>query len=124
MEKIDFEEKNKKYNSTIKNKLIKGYQKLRNKTNTNYFMPNIKENVKYFQTFEKSSNNLNDESYNSYQDNKKKLRTNYIDLKNLKIEHLSKEKKDDYNNTLNKLFFTTSNLMKQKKENLKKKINC
>ena len=121
MEKIDFEEKNKKYNSTIKNKLIKGYQKLRNKTNTNYFMPNIKENVKYFQTFEKSSNNLNDESYNSYQDNQKKLRTNYIDLKNLKIEHLSKEKKDDYNNTLNKLFFTTSNLMKQKKENLKKK---
>ena len=53
MEKIDFEEKNKKYNSTIKNKLIKGYQKLRNKTNTNYFMPNIKENVNIFKHLRK-----------------------------------------------------------------------
>ena len=115
----EVEEKNKIFNSTIKSKLIKGYQKLRNKTNNNYYIQKDKENINYFHTFEKSSNNLNDESYNSLQDNKNQLKINYFNLKNLKIEHLSKVKKDDYNHTLNKLFFTTSNLMKHRKEKRK-----
>ena len=119
MKRVTNEEKNKKFNSKIKSKLIKGYLKLRNKTNTNHFLPKTKENINYFQTFEKSSNNLNEESYKSFQDNKKQLKRNYVNLKHLKIEHLSKEKKDDYNYTLNKLFFTTSNLIKQKKEKAK-----
>ena len=123
MKGIESEEKNKIFNSTIKSKLIKGYQKLRNETNNNYFMPKEKENINYFQTFEKSSNNLNDESYNSFQDNKRQVKINYFNLKNLKIEPLSKVKKDDYNHTLNKLFFTTSNLIKHKKEKGKFKKN-
>ena len=122
MEKIKNEEKQNHLSNSIKNRLLKGYQKLRNKTNTNYFFPKKFGNVNYYQTFDKSSNNLNEESYSSFQINKKKSRTDYDGLKNLKIQHLSKEKKDDYNNTLNKLFFTTSNLIKRKKDKLQKNL--
>ena len=120
MEKIKNEENKKKLSSSIKNKFFKGY-KMRSKTNTDYFIPKINENINFYQTFDKSSNNLNEESYNSFQNNKKNpknSRTSYNDLKHLNIQHLSRDKKDDYNNTLNKLFFTTSNIIKHKKNKL------
>ena len=79
----EVEEKNKIFNSTIKSKLIKGYQKLRNKTNNNYYIQKDKENINYCHTFEKSSNNLNDESYNSLQDNKNQLKINYYNIINI-----------------------------------------
>ena len=122
MEKIINDEKQKKLSMSIKNKFLKGYQRIRNKTNTNYFIPKIKENINYYQTFDKSSNNLSEESYNSFQIHKKNSMTNYNDLKNLKIQHLSKEKKDDYNNTLNRIFFTTSNIIKHKKDKLREDL--
>ena len=107
-----------KLSYSLKNKLMKGYQNIMNKTNINYNIPQIKKYNNFCQVFDKSSSNLNDESYNSFQINQKHSKTNYIPLKNLKIQHLSREKKDDYNNILNKLFHTTSNLIKHKTKKL------
>ena len=44
MEKIKNEENKKKLSSSIKNKFFKGY-KMRSKTNTDYFIPKINENI-------------------------------------------------------------------------------
>ena len=41
-------------------------------------------------------------------------RNNLEKMNNISIQHLSKIKKDDYNNILNKLFFTTTNIFNQK----------
>ena len=120
MEKIKNEENQKKLSTSIKNKFFKGY-KMKSKTNTDYFIPKINENINFYQTFDKSSNNLNEDSYNSFQINKKNTknsRASYNDLKHFNIQHLSRDKKDDYNNTLNKLFYTTSNIIKRKKNKL------
>ena len=122
MEKNKEEEKNKKFSLTMKNKIIKEYQKLRNKTNTGDFLSKINSDNNYYKTFDKSSNNMNEESYNSFDKYKKNSKANYNELKNLKIQHLSKEKKDDYNNTLNKLFFTTSNIIKQRNNKEKRQL--
>ena len=122
MEKNKEEEKNKKFSLTMKNKIIKEYQKLRNKTNTGDFLSKINNDKNYYKTFDKSSNNMNEESYNSFDKYKKNSKANYNELKNLKIQHLSKEKKDDYNNTLNKLFFTTSNIIKQRNNKEKRQL--
>ena len=56
--------------------------------------------------------------FKSIKKNKKNSRTSYNDLKHFNIQHLSRDKKDDYNNTLNKLFYTTSNIIKHKKNKL------
>ena len=120
MEKIKNEENQKKLSTSIKNKFFKGY-KMKSKTNTDYFIPKINENINFYQTFDKSSNNLNEDSYNSFQinkKNKKNSRASYNDLKHFNIQHLSRDKKDNYNNTLNKLFYTTSNIIKHKKNKL------
>ena len=114
MEKNKNDEKTQFNYSTIKNKLFKEYQHLRNKTNPQYYIPESNERINYYRTFDKSSNILNEESHNSFDQNKKKTNAHYNNIKNLKIEHFSKIKKDDYNNTLNKLFFTTSNIIKYK----------
>ena len=118
MENFSNDGNNKKSSSSIKNKLLKGYSNVMNKTNINYSIPQIKHYNNFCQTSDKSTSNLNEESYNSFQINKKHSKTNYIPLKNLKIQHLSREKKDDYNNILNKLFHTTSSLIKHKKYKL------
>lgn len=118
MENFSNDGNNKKSSSSIKNKLLKGYSNVMNKTNINYSIPQIKYYNNFCQTSDKSTSNLNEESYNSFQINKKHSKTNYIPLKNLKIQHLSREKKDDYNNILNKLFHTTSSLIKHKKYKL------
>ena len=122
MEKIKDEEKKIKFISSIKKNILQDNQNIRNKTNTNYFLSNSKNNNNYFQTFDKSSNNLNEDSYNSFDRFREKSRTNYNDLNNLQIQNLSKEKKDDYNNTLNKLFFTTSNIIKHKNNKKQKQL--
>ena len=75
MEKIKNEENQKKLSTSIKNKFFKGY-KMRSKTNTDYFIPKINENINFYQTFDKSSNNLNEDSYNSFQINKRKFKNN------------------------------------------------
>ena len=93
MEKNKNDEKTQFNYSTIKNKLLKEYQHLRNKTNPQYYIPESNERINYYRTFDKSSNNLNEESHNSFDQNKKKTNAHYNNIKNLKIEHFSKIKK-------------------------------
>ena len=116
------EEKNKKFTTTIKNKMFKGYEKVRNKFHNNNNL-DINDN---FQRFSYDSENysnyfLNDlDKKNSYSNEKLKMKDKFIqknnfnNLNNINIQHLSKIKKDDYNNILNKLFFTTSNIINKK----------
>ena len=120
MERNITEEKNKKMNSKIKNNPLKEYQKIRNKTKTNYYISKVKNDNNYYKTFDKSSIILNEEIYNSFQQKKENSRTIYNNLKQFKILNFSKERKNNYNNTLNKLFFTTSNILKHKKIDKKK----
>ena len=128
MEKIKKEEKNKKFTSTLKNKMFRGYEKVRNKFHNN----NLDIND-YFQRFsyDKEKNfylNDFDKKY-SYSNEKLKIndkfmKTNYNSLNNINIQHLSNIKKDDYNNILNKFFFTTSNIINKKcAKNKKPSIN-
>ena len=120
MERNITEEKNKTMNSKLKNNPLKEYQKIRNKTKTNYYISKIKNDNNYYKTFDKSSIILNEEIYNSFQQKKENSRTIYNNLKQFKILNFSKERKNNYNNTLNKLFFTTSNILKHKKIDKKK----
>ena len=106
MEKIKDEEKNKKFTSAIKNKMFKGYEKVRNKINPNF---DIYENFLKFSY----DNNYNFEKIKQKED--KLLYNNINNINNLDIKNFSKIKKDDYNNILNKLFFTTSNVIKNQK---------
>ena len=115
--------KNKKFTSTIKNKMFKGYEKVRNKMQNNFdmtdsfqrFSYDSQTNTKYNLNRLEKEDNYSSKTINL---NGKFTKNNCNNLNNLSIEHLSKTKKDDYNNTLNKLFFTTSNIFKNKKPNL------
>ena len=115
------EEKNKKFTTTIKNKMFKGYEKVRNKFHNNNL--DINDNFQRFSYDSESYSNyfLNDlDKKNSYSNEKLKMKDKFIqknnfnNLNNINIQHLSKIKKDDYNNILNKLFFTTSNIINKK----------
>jgi hypothetical protein len=127
MKEIKDEEKNKKFTSTIKNKMFKGYEKVRNKMQNNFSLEND-----VFQTFSYNKDLLNLSPYlkkmysNTNEKNKQKsnnFQYTLDDLTNLNIKHLSKTKKDDYNNILNKLFFTTSHIIKNQKLMNNKKLN-
>ena len=127
MERNRDEEKNKKFTSTIKNKMFKGYQKVRNKIHTNL---EIYDSIQKFSYDNENNNpyNFNFEKYfsNSKEKTKKdKLKNSFNSIDHIDIQHLSKTKKDDYNNILNKLFFTTSNIIKNQKyiKNKKQNIN-
>ena len=125
MKEIKDEEKNKKFTSTIKNKMFKGYEKVRNKIHTNFCLEND-----VFQTFSYNKDLLNLSPYlkklysNTNEKNKHKSNKCQCDLDNItNIKHLSKTKKDDYNNILNKLFFTTSHIIKNQKYMKSKRLN-
>ena len=116
MEKNKIEEKNKKFISTLKFRMFKGYEKIRNKTNENLIVPKLKNSNNYYRTFDKSLNNVSEDNLSFNNKNKNHpFKTKYDNLKNFNITHLSKVKKDDYDFTLNKLFFTTSDSIKNKK---------
>ena len=115
MEKSRKEEKNKKFTSTLKNKMFRGYEKVRNKFHNNNL--DIIDNFQRF-SYDNSNLYLNDlDKKNSYSNEKLEMKdkfvktNNFNSLNNINIQHLSKIKKDDYNNILNKLFFTTSNII-------------
>ena len=111
------EEKRRKFASTIKNKMFKGYEKFRNKNYNNFDINNK------FRRF--SHDNEKDPKYNIEKEyiilndnikiEDKILKNKFNSMNNITISGLSKTKKEDYNNTLNKLFFTTSNIIKNQK---------
>ena len=115
MEKSRKEEKNKKFTSTLKNKMFRGYEKVRNKFHNNNL--DLNDNFQRF-SYDNSNLYLNDlDKKYSYSNEKLEMKdkfvktNNFNSLNNINIQHLSKIKKDDYNNILNKLFFTTSNII-------------
>ena len=121
MEKSKKEDKNKKFISTIKNKMFKGYEKVRNKFYNN--LDDINDDFQRFSYDKENYSNyiLNDlDKKYSYSNeklimkNKSSRKNNFNSLNNINIQHLSKIKKDDYNNILKKLFFTTSNIINKK----------
>ena len=122
MEKNKIEEKNKKFISTLIFRMFKGYEKIRNKTNENLIVPKLKNSNNYYRTFDKSLNNVSEDNLSFNNKNKNHpFKTKYDNLKNFNITHLSKVKKDDYDFTLNKLFFTTSDSIKNKKSKKRNK---
>ena len=118
MEKSRDEEKNKKFTSTIKNKMFKGYEKVRNKIHNNFVQTDNFQRFSYDnEKIPNFINNLDKEKNYSYEKKNFKSqfkRNNLEKMNNISIQHLSKIKKDDYNNILNKLFFTTTNIFNQK----------
>ena len=118
MEKSRDEEKNKKFTSTIKNKMFKGYEKVRNKIHNNFVQTDNFQRFSYDnEKIPNFINNLDKENNYSYEKKNFKSqfkRNNLEKMNNISIQHLSKIKKDDYNNILNKLFFTTTNIFNQK----------
>lgn len=128
MEKKRTEEKNKKFTSTIKNKMFKGYEKIRNKINTNLdtydsFQRMSYDNERVIPVIPYNIEKLNNNSTGRNKDIF--LKNNYNSIMNIDIQHLSKIKKDDYNNILNSLFFTTSDIINTQKylRNKKQNIN-
>ena len=128
MEKSKDEEKNKKFTSTIKNKMFKGYEKIRNKMNMNFDLNDKFQRFSYDN--EKISNFSPSNTSKYFNDSNSKLNqkdiylnTNVNNMNNLRIRNLSEVKKVDYNNTLNNLFFSTSNIIKNQKYIKGKKTN-
>ena len=122
-------EKNKKFTSAIKNKMFKGYEKVRNKMHTNFCLDdNIFQTFSYDKVVSNlSPNKLKNEYSNTYErinQNSKEFQYNFDNFNNINIKNFSKTKKDDYNNILNKLFFTTSHIIKNQKylRNKKQKV--
>lgn len=121
MEFIKSEEKRKKFNTVTKNKKFKGYDKARNKAY------NKVDDFNNYQTFSYNNENISDSSplnikkggKETIKQNKKLLKNNLVNIVGFKIHNFK-----NYNdNDLNGLFYTTSNIMRNKNFMKNKKLN-